>query len=237
MTRSELARDLALEMIRKSGVREWDDAAVQEAIATSAVTMANFIWFNTQGDSMPLPDNVLVQNGTAIVFADMTDHSPATANNLGTRTAQIDLTGVADDAYRQSDKVDLGAIRAEVYAVKAAIEIAATPTAGEVIEFWWSPSPSGTAGTANSGGASGVDSAYTGYSSNGDASIKQCQFIGDFVCTAQATGTVQLADVGSFRPKHRYGSLIICNRSGAALHSDAVEMSVLLSPIAGVITD
>jgi hypothetical protein len=186
---------------------------------------------------MALPDTILVASGTAIVFADVTDHAPATANNLGTRTSQLDLTSVADGAARQSDKVDLGANHAELYEVHAAIEIAATPTAGDVIEFWWAPSFSATAGTANPGGIGGADAAYTGYSSNMSAAIKQLQFIGDFVCTAQATGTVQQARVGAFRPKFRYGTLVVRNESGAALHSDAVEMSVLLSPVVPTVVD
>lgn len=237
-SQAEIALALAREMMGKAGVREWEDPSVREAIATAAVEMAAFLWANSQGNPyMALPDNILVQSGTAIVFADTTDHAPATANNLGTRTHQLDLTGVADGAARQSDKVDLGATRAEVYEVLAAIEIAATPTAGEVIEFWWAPSMSGTAGTANPGGVSGADAAYAGYSSNMAAAIRQLQFIGDFVCTAQATGTVQIARVGAFAPKHRYGSIVVRNESGAALHSDAVEMSVLVSPLAGVVTD
>jgi hypothetical protein len=237
MTLTELTRDILLSLIAKSGVREWDDSATREAMTLAAVEMAANIWTNTEGGYMALPDNILVQTGTAIVFADTTDHSPAANNNLGTRTDQIDLTSVADGAARQSAKVDLGATRAELYEVVAAIEIAATPTAGEVIEFWWAPSPNSSAAVANPGGVSGSDSAYAGYSSNMSAAIKQLQFIGDFVCTAQATGTVQIARVGAFRPKHRYGTLVVRNESGAALHSDAVEMSVLVSPLAGVVTD
>jgi hypothetical protein len=237
VTLNELTRDILLALVAKSGVREWSDPQIREQLTVAALEMAANIWSYTEGSSMALPDNVLVQNGTAIVFADTTDHSPATANNLGARTAQLDLTSVADGAARQSDKVDLGATRAEVYEVPAAIEIAATPTAGDVIEFWWAPSVSGTAGTANPGGVGGADAAYAGYSANMSAAIKQLQFIGDFVCTAQATGTVQQARVGAFRPKHRYGTLVVRNESGAALHSDAVECSVLVSPLAGVITD
>ena len=96
---------------------------------------------------------------------------------------------------------------------------------------------SATAGTANPGAVSGADAAYTGYSSNLDASIKQLQYIGDFVCTAQPTATIQIARVGAFRPKHRYGSLVVYNKSGAAFHSDAVEISVLLSPVRRVVID
>lgn len=233
-TKSEIALVVTIELLRKSAVRGYEQTAELESIANAANMLADLLY---SGDGMALPDNILAQTGTAIVFADTTDHSPAAANNLGTRTDQIDLTSVADGAARQSAKVDLGATRAEEYEVMAALEIAATPTAGDVVEFWWAPSPSGTAGTANPGGVSGADAAYAGYSANMSAAIKQLQFIGDFVCTAQATGTVQIARVGTFRPKHRYGSIVVRNESGAALHSDAVEMSVLVSPYAGVVTD
>lgn len=244
MSRAEIALALAIEMMRKSGVREWEQdgsegPTIRQKISEAAVEMAAFIWFNTEG-YMALPDNILVQTGTAIVFADTTDHAPGAtaANNLGARTAQIDLTSVADGAARQSDKVDLGATRAEVYEVKAAFEIAATPTAGDVIALYWAPSNSGTAGQDNPANVTGADAAYAGYSANMAASLLQLQFIGDFVCTAQATGTVQVAQVSaSFRPAGRYGSLVVRNESGAALHSDAVEMSVRLLPLAGVVTD
>lgn len=186
---------------------------------------------------MALPDYFYDTVGTAIIFADSTDHAPATANNLGTRTNQLLLESISNNAYRQSDKVDLGANRARLYKVEAALEFAATPTAGNVCEFWWSPSMSGTAGTANYGGVSGADGAYTGYSSNADASIKQCQFIGDFVCTAQATGTIQVGLVGFFRPLDRYGTLIFKNASGATMHSDSVEMSVRLTPVKEAVDD
>ena len=235
-SKSEIALFVTIELLRKSSVRGYEEPEQIASIAAAANALADLLY---SGDSMALPDNILVQSGTAIVFADTTDHAPgATAsNNLGTRTHQIDLTGVADSAARQSDKVDLGATRAEVYSVTAAFEIAATPTAGEVIELWWAPSPSGTAGQGNPGAVAGADAAYAGYSSNMAAAIRQLQFIGDFVCTAQATGTIQVGIVGNLRPKHRYGTLVVRNESGAALHSDAVEMSVLLLPIAGVVTD
>lgn len=235
-SKSEIALFLAVELLRKSGVRDYADEPTRLEIAAAANQLADLLY---SGDGMALPDNILVQNGTAIVFADTTDHAPGAtaANNLGARTAQIDLTGVADGAARQSDKVDLGATRAEVYAVDAAFEIAATPTAGDVIELWWAPSNSSTAGQDNPGAVTGADAAYAGYSSNMAAAIKQLQFIGDFVCTAQATGTIQVGRVGKFRPAGRYGTLVVRNESGAALHSDAVEMSVRLVPIAGVVTD
>src|SRR3989304_93606 len=123
------------------------------------------------------------QNGTPkqICFRDVTDFGPAAANDLrvGTPTlVQLDMTSVADAAYRQSTKVDLGAVRAPAYAVRAALEFAAGVVAGEIMDFWWAPSGSATAGTANAGGVSGADGAYTGYSSNAAASVRPLEHIG-----------------------------------------------------------
>lgn len=171
-----------------------------------------------------------------ITFRDVTDFSPTAANDLRHASAtdtevDLDLTGVANAAARQSAKVDLGAERAEWYHVRAAFELAATPTAGNVIELYWAPSQHATAGTGNPGAVSGADAAYTGYSANLTASVKQLLFIGAFICTAQATGTVQVGEVGRFSPPERYGSLVVVNNSAAAFHSDAVEIHVVFDPI------
>jgi hypothetical protein len=174
---------------------------------------------------MALPDYFRVQNATAKVFA-------ASGGD-----AAITLTSVANAAARQSAKIDLGSTRGLIYRVKAAFEIAATPTAGNTIDLYWAPSTSGTAGTDNPASVSGTDAAYSGYSSNLTAAIKQLIFIGSFVCTAQATATVQVAFVGSFVPPTQYGSLVVVNNSGAALHSSATNMNVTFIPEEGVVAD
>lgn len=183
---------------------------------------------------MALPDSILnVVGDGQILFRDSTDYSPAAANTLtqGSPTAvQLDLTSVANSAARQSDKADLGANRPVGYWVRAAFEFAATPTAGEFVELWWAPSQSATAANGNPGGVSGSDSAYTGYSSNLGDSVLQLLFVGRFTVTAQATGTVQTAECGYFKPPTRYGSLVAYNRSGASFHSDMVESSVVFQP-------
>src|SRR3972149_3808402 len=91
------------------------------------------------------------QNGTPkqICFRDVTDFGPAAANDLrvGTPTlVQLDMTSVADAAYRQSTKVDLGAVRAPAYAVRAALEFAAGGVAGGGQGVLWG------AGRARGGG-------------------------------------------------------------------------------------
>ncbi len=187
---------------------------------------------------MTLPDKILVQTGTAIVLANAGAHSPAAGNDLGADTADgLSLASVADDAAQQSDKVDLTASWARRWVVTAAIEFAATPTAGEAVEFYWSPSHSVTDATGNPGFCSGADAAYTGQSSNLEDSLKQLVFIGAMVTTALLTGNIQVAEVGVFSPTQRYGCLVVVNRSGAAVHSDNVEHSVRLAPIEDIIED
>lgn len=187
---------------------------------------------------MALPDSAVVQVGTQIVLADSTDYSPTAANNLGTRTDQIDLTSVANAAARQSEKVDLGASRAFGYNVMAVLEFAVAPGDGVFVDFYWAPSNSGTAGTNNPGGVSGTDSAYTGTTSASiEESVLQLSYIGSFSCSNEATTTVQLAQVGTFAPQERYGSLVVFNNSGQSLVSDAVEMAVSITPLDYVVID
>lgn len=174
---------------------------------------------------MALPDYLTEQTGTPLVF------------KSSGGDAAITMTSVANNAARQSVKLDLGASRTPLYSVKASFEIAATPTAGNTIELYWAPSSSSSAGTDNPGNVSGTDAAYTGYSSNIADSVKQLQFIGSFVCTAQATATVQSGFVGRFKPADRYGSLVVFNKSGAAMHSSATNISITLTPIRSVLED
>lgn len=171
-----------------------------------------------------------------LVFGDIAgDFSPTAANDLrdavaGNRTTvQLILAALA--AGRQSTKFDFGADRARSYNIRAALEFAATPTAGAVVELYLAPSQSATAGTANPGGATGADSAYAGYSANLAASVLQLLPIGVFTPTAQATATVQIAECGVFSPPERYGSLIVVCTSSNDLFSDDVESHIVFDPI------
>ena len=172
-----------------------------------------------------------------ITFADFGgDFNPTAANDLRHATAvdtevQMALAGVADGAAWQSTKVDLGSLRAKEYHVRAAFEMAATPTAGDLIELYWAPSQHATAANGNPGGASGASGAYAGYAANLAAAVLQLIYIGAFVCTANATATVQVAEIGIFSPPERYGSLIVKNESNAAFHADDVECHVVFDPI------
>ena len=176
----------------------------------------------------------LIQVGDPIVFADHAgDFSPSTNNNLSYGTpvnVQMIVASLADAAARQSAKFDLGATFAQVYLLMVANELGATGlSAGEEIVYYISPSVSGTAAVGNAGGASGTDSAYTGYGTLADA-LPQLVRIGAHTVTGDATPTVQIATVGLYWPKTRYGSLIAYNQA-ATFHTDDVESHAVLLPI------
>lgn len=186
---------------------------------------------------MALPDSLKQVTGTAIVLANSGDHSPAAANNIGTRTVQIDLTSLADSAYRQSVKFDFGVNRAGIWYCKSALEFDVAPTIGSTCDFYLAYSASAVAATGNAGNASGADAAWDGYSANGDDAIVHLDFIGPLICTAQLAPTAQVSIIGTFSPRERYGCLILHNGSGQAMEGDAIEMSILLSPIEEQIQD
>jgi hypothetical protein len=176
---------------------------------------------------MALPDVFRVQSAAEKIFKT----SPGAGEVL------LTLTSLANNAARQSDKCDLGATRAAAYDVFVEVEMAATPTAGNSVEIWWGPSPNATAANENVGNLTGSDAAYSGYSSNLDATLPQLQLAGNATLTAQATTTVQKIYAGRFSPAQRYGQLVVVNRGGSAMHSSAANMRVRLVPLEGVVED
>lgn len=213
-----LTERILLAFMAKSGVREWEQPEVRQFMTLAALEMAANILSNS-GELMAVTGVARQQTGTVKTIK-------ASGGDAAMTTASL-----ANGSYRQSAKLDLGSPFGQVYAVRSRRELAATPTAGNTLDYWWSPSTSATAGTDNDGGCSGTDAAYTGYSSNAAASVKQLIFIGSLVCTAQATATVQKGFVGYFTPPTRYGSLVELNGSGAAIHSSDTNNEVTLTPV------
>ena len=170
---------------------------------------------------MALPDYFKVSQGTA-----------KTIRNSG-GTAAITLASLANGngtsaGGRQSASLDMGANWAQLWRLECDFELAATPTAGNAINLFASWNTATGAGDANT---SGSDAGYTGYSNNIDAATKQLEFIGSFICTAQATSTVQKSLVGIIFPKGRYLNLVVDNRSGAAFHSTDTNQVIRLVPL------
>ena len=174
-----------------------------------------------------MANEILVKSGTPTVWADATDY----AGDGGTRTHQIDLTGLADGAARQGAKADLGAIRAERYTVTVCVEMAVAPASKAAIDIYWAPSPHATAGTLNPGGCSGADAVYAGTTGDSmDDSLGPLLHLGSLSLTSDAVGVLQSQSFTLYSP-HRYGMPVVDNNGGQAMHSDAIECFVSLTPI------
>lgn len=178
---------------------------------------------------------VLLTYRTGLLFADVTDFpnggagpptTPANDIRIGTGTkVQIDLTAVAAAAARQSAKTaDLGDPWPERWVLGACLEFTAAPTAGGTVEFWWNGSPNSTPATGNCGAASGSDAAFA------VAGLPQLRLIG--VMTVMNNVINIDTRVGTLPLKHRYGSLIVVNKTDQAFAGAGVmdETHITLTP-------
>ena len=179
-----------------------------------------------------MANEVLVKEGTQILFNVAATYNPATAlNDIEVPTpTDVDWTpdGITNGQARASDKVDLGATRAAKYSVIAAIEFATAPTTGNTVDFYWAPSAVSTAGTGNPGNVSGTDADYTGTPATLAEGLAQLMYIGSLVCTADAN--IQVAPIGILVSPTRHGTLVVDNNSGVTW-GDNVETAVAFDPI------
>jgi hypothetical protein len=218
----QLRKEIYLALVAKSGVREWEQPVNHAALWTAAIDAADGLLGITEEEStMALPDYFKVSEGTAKTIKSSAGSAAITlaslANGNGTTAGG-----------RQAASLDLGANWAQRWRLECNFELAATPTAGNAINLFASWNSATGAGDANT---SGSDAAYTGYSSNIDASTKQLEFLGAHICTAQATSTVQKSLVGIIFPKGRWLNLVVDNRSGAAFHSTDTNQVITFTPL------
>lgn len=157
-----------------------------------------------------------------------TDYSRGTPTNV-----DLTLSALANNAGRQSAKVDLGATRGMSFAVHAAFDFTGeTPTVDNSVRLYWAPSNSATDANANVAGNSGLDAAAPD-GALGSITLaeflKQCQYIGALIVHDGAV--VQNGFVGIFTPTLRYGQMIVHNTSGDAFEADNVESAVWMDPL------
>ena len=180
--------------------------------------------------------DITLEVGTQLLFNDSSVYvplDPLGSIELATPTdVEINLIAVADTEARESAKADLTANRALAYSVMVCMEMAATPTTGEPINFYWAPSPTSVAGDGNPGEVSGLDQDYTGGGGTLAEGLAQLQFIGTLICSNQVDSQVAIINP-RFEPSERYGSLVVENQSGAVIATDAIETAVAFTPIVG----
>lgn len=172
-----------------------------------------------------MPTEILVKSGTIIRW-----------EAAGGEYAMT-MSGIAVGAARQGAKGDLGATRAARWSVLVEINMDVIPTAGDVIEFWWSSSPSAVAATTNTGACSGTDAAYTGSAAGTvDETKMQLQYIGGLVLTPDADAVVQRQEFVFF-PLQRYGMPVLVNKADQALEGDDDAHRITLTPIIDEVQD
>lgn len=224
MTPIELAGQIAVELIRKSGVREFENDAACLAIGRAASLIVAQIYENlsdTEDIDMAVLGTFKVAEGTAKVIRN-------TGGNAAITLASLANGNGTSAGGRQSATLDLGTNWARMWRFECNFEMAATPTAGNAINLFASWNTSTGAGEGNT---SGSDAAYTGYSNNIDAATKQLEFLGAHIVTSQVTTTQQRSLVGIIMPKGRYLNLVVDNRSGAAFHSTDTNQYITLTPL------
>jgi hypothetical protein len=225
MTPIELAGQIVVELIRKAGVREFDDDAACERVGRAASLIVCEI-FEQLGDmEMAVLGTFKRKAGTAKTIkstgGDATMAFASLANTNGTSTGAI-----------QSSSFDFGDGWDQDWTIETEFEHAATPTAGQTVDihcFY------GSASGAGKGGTSGSSAAYTGYANNINAALVGNSFIHSHVATANATTTVQKPAGSTFRPQGRYGNFVAVNRTGAALHNTETNQLIRLTPLVDTI--
>lgn len=164
-------------------------------------------------------NDVLFETGSAITWK----------NSGGTYA--ISLASLAAGAARQGAKGDLGAKRAVRWAARLQFNMDAAAVNGAPVELWWSSSPNATAGTDNTGGASGTDAAYSGSAGGLVAQTKyQLQLIGVCPVTADADGVVQIEEFVWY-PTQRYGGPIVLNGTAQAFEGDEDSHVITIYPL------
>jgi len=180
---------------------------------------------------------LLYDYGTQLMFADhATDfagQAPATAANtliVGTPTnVQMNFSAIAAAAAWESAKTatlaKTGTAWPREWMLGAVMESTATPAAGGTFDFYWNASPSATAGTGNSGEASGTDAAIA------ITHLRALIFIGSMVVRNNVIN--KCSTIGRLWLPYLYGSLIMVNNTSVAMvaDEDADECFAVLTPI------
>ncbi len=114
----------------------------------------------------------------------------------------ITLTSLASAAARCGAKGNLGTFWPRRWNALLASAVGSAATNGTILELYWAPSTSATAGTENPGGATGTDAAFTT-----PAEYKlQLLPIGVLALSNNA-GTGQQYQIFEFYPPTQYGSV------------------------------
>jgi len=178
-----------------------------------------------------MANKIGIEIGTPKVWADVTDYD----GDGGARTHQILLAALAAGAARQGAKADIATIAtthlANRFAVTLRIEMDVASADNKSVDLYWAPSLSSVAGTANPGGCTGADAAYTGTAGGTLAEgLLQLQYIGSLALQNDIAPVVQQQTFLIMLPL-RYGMPVVVNNSDQAFEGDDIEMSITFTPL------
>ena len=137
----------------------------------------------------------------------------------------LTLTSLANGAGRAGDEHDFGSTFPQLVRIALDVDFNSAPTAGEVMDVYWSSSHDGT---DYDGECSGSDEAY-----NDEASMKRLHYVGSLIVTNDTDP--QRASWLFYLPA-RYGLPVVSNQSGQALTSTGTDQTVTVTPLIGDIT-
>ena len=149
----------------------------------------------------------------------------------------ITLKNRAADSYVQGAKVDLGEKPADAYVVRLKTALAVAPAAGAPIRLWVAGSPHATAGTDNPVNLTGADGLYTGYDADAANAVAQLNASLAGVLASVAKTATQVADIGIWRPLHRYAIPLYHNGTAQATKDDDADHEIVLYPIIPVVEE
>ncbi len=185
-------------------------------------------------------NSVLIKTGNPISFADhANDFGPSTNAVIEHDTptdVELQMASLSAAAAVNSNKVDLGIVRSPEYSVMACFEVASgAAVEGETVDLYWAPSNQAADAVGNPGGVDGSNGAYAGTGASSLAnSLTQLVFIGSLVATLDDTADspdFQIAEIGTFSPGKRYGSMVVVNNLTGAFHTDDINMNIVMTPI------
>lgn len=175
---------------------------------------------------------LVAANATPVVWADSADY----AGDGGVRTHQITLASLGAGAARQGAKADMdnGLVADRIarrHAVTLRIEMDIASAVNKTVDLYWAASLSSVAGTANPGGCTGADAAYTGTAAGTLAQgLMQLQPIGSLAVQLDVAPVVQQKTFVTSIPL-QWGMPVVVNNSNQAFEGDDIEMSVTFTPL------
>jgi len=132
----------------------------------------------------------------------------------------ITLTSLANGDGRMGEEHDFGATHAARVRISMELDFNVAPTAGNVVDLYWSSSHDGT---DYDGECTGADAAY-----NDENDMKRLYWVGSLVCT---NDTDPQRQSWVFHLPARYGLPVVSNQSGQVLTNVGTDQVIIVTPL------